>query len=201
MHVDVVSRGDDAVDAIRDHRPQLVILDLMLPGLDGLEVCKRVRPAYRNPILMLTARGDELDEIIGLEVGADDYLAKPVKPRLLLARIRALLRRYNPGDDQARRIEIDGLVIDSSRRSAHLDGTEVIVTTAEFDLLWILVSRAGSTVTRETLHRELRGVEYDGLDRSIDLRVSRLRAKLKDDSHQPKRIKSVRGVGYIFAAG
>ncbi len=199
--VNVVARGDIAVEAICQQQPDLVILDIMLPGLDGLAVCRQVRPRYQGPILMLTARGEQLDEIIGLEVGADDYIAKPVAPRLLLARIRALLRRLYLPSAALTRVDIAGLAIDVSRRTVHLQGRELEVSSTEFDLLWYLATRAGETVTREELYRELRGVDYDGLDRSIDLRVSRLRTKLDDDPKRPRRIKAVRGVGYILVKG
>ncbi len=194
----IVSRGDQAVRAIYTHQPSLVILDLMLPGLDGLSICKQLRPRYTGPVLMLTARGDSVDEIIGLEVGADDYIAKPVEPRLLLARIRALLRRTEYPEEQAP-IEVAGVRVDASNRTATVDGNALELTTAEFDLLHYLIRRAGEIVTRDALHRDLRGIAYDGIDRTIDLRVSRLRAKLLDDPKQPQRIKAVRGKGYIFA--
>ena len=193
-----VSRGDEAKGVIYANQPSLVILDLMLPGLDGLSICKQLRPRYMGPVLMLTARGDSVDEIIGLEVGADDYLAKPVEPRLLLARIRALLRRVDYPEEQAI-LEVAGVRVDASNRTAALDGNPLELTTAEFDLLLYLIRRAGEIVTREALHQDLRGIAYDGIDRTIDLRVSRLRAKLLDDPKQPRRIKAVRGKGYIFA--
>ncbi|MEM9490586.1 MAG: response regulator [Myxococcota bacterium] len=194
----VIERGDRAPEAICAGQPSLVILDWMLPGLDGLSICKQLRPRYMGPILMLTARGDPIDEIIGLEVGADDYLAKPVAPRRLLARIRALLRRMNDSGEHAI-VEAAGVRVDAVNRSATVDGQPLALTTAEFDLLLYLIRRAGETVTRDALHLELRGIPYDGLDRSIDLRVSRLRAKLLDDPRRPRRIKAVRGIGYIFA--
>lgn len=187
-------RGDRAVDGILAAEPDLVVLDLMLPGEDGLSICRRLRPAFSGPVLMLTARGDEIDQVVGLEMGADDYVAKPVSPRLLLARIRALLRRGAPVE--ASRVECGSLVVDLGARSATIDGDAVDLTSSEFDLLWVLATHAGRPVSREELVRELRGIQYDGVDRSIDVRVSQLRRKLATDPRHSDRIKTVRGVGY-----
>lgn len=187
-------RGDRAVDGILAAEPDLVVLDLMLPGEDGLSICRRLRPAFSGPVLMLTARGDEIDQVVGLEMGADDYVAKPVSPRLLLARIRALLRRGAPVE--ASRVECGSLVVDLGARSATIDGEAVDLTSSEFDLLWVLATHAGRPVSREELVRELRGIQYDGVDRSIDVRVSQLRRKLATDPRHSDRIKTVRGVGY-----
>jgi two-component system response regulator RstA len=200
------ARGDRAPARILDEQPDLVILDLMLPGLDGLSVCKEVRPGYQGAILMLTARGDEVDEVVGLEIGADDYMAKPVRPRLLLARIHSLLRRVGRTPDDRgggqgardQRVEVGALLVDAASRSVQLDDRVVELTTAEFDLLWLLARNVGEVVSRERIYAELRGIEYDGLDRSIDLRITRLRKKLGDDGRQPRWIKSVRGAGYLL---
>jgi DNA-binding response OmpR family regulator len=207
LEVLVETRGDRAVERILDELPDLVILDIMLPGLDGLSVCKQVRERYPGPILMLSALGDEVDEVVGLELGADDYVAKPASPRLVLARVRTLLRRVNPEVGGPARppstseaaIELGDLVVDPGRRAALLGGVELDLTTAEFDLLWLLARHAGEPLDREAIYRELRGVDWDGLDRSIDLRILRLRKKLGDDARNPRRIKSVRGVGYLLA--
>jgi two-component system response regulator RstA len=200
----VETRGDRAAERILREQPDLVVLDLMLPGIDGLEVCRRVRPAFSGVILMLTARGEEIDEVVGLELGADDYVAKPVSPRLLLARVGSLLRRSRERELRASseppsRIELGALVVDVASRSASVEGRSLELTTAEFDLLWLLASHAGQVLTREQIYGHLRGISYDGLDRSIDLRIARLRKKLGDDGKQPQHIKSVRGVGYLFA--
>ena len=200
--VQVEPRGDRANDAIAQTEPDLVILDIMLPGMDGLTVCRHARPTYAGPILMLTARGEDLDEVVGLEVGADDYLRKPVRPRVLLARIRTLLRRSAspPGAAVAdRRLVLGSVVVDAGRRVASVDGDEVELTSAEFDLLWLLAQNVGEPMSRDRIYRELRGIEHDGVDRSIDLRISRLRSKL-GDSHAVL-IKSVRGVGYQLVVG
>jgi DNA-binding response OmpR family regulator len=202
----VEGRGDRAEARILEERPDVVVLDLMLPGRDGLSICRSVRPQYEGAILMLTARGGELDEVVGLEVGADDYLAKPVRPRVLLARLHTLLRRTrHPAAGHAgappadvRRIVAGSLVVDAGSPRGEVAGAPVELTTAEFDLLWLLVRHAGEIVDRERIYAELRGIAYDGLDRSMDLRVARLRRKLGDDGKTPERIKSIRGTGYLL---
>ncbi|MBA3981374.1 MAG: DNA-binding response regulator [Alcanivorax sp.] len=201
MDITVVNDGEEAVRRIRADQPDLVVLDLMLPGADGLTVCREVRPAFRNPILMLTARTDDMDQVLGLEMGADDYVAKPVKPRVLLARIRALLRRVeteHERDQPQMRLEFGNLVIDNSAREVVLEGKSVDLTSAEYDLLWLLASNAGNVLSRETIFEKLRGIQYDGQDRSIDVRISRIRPKVGDDPDNPRRIKTVRSKGYLF---
>lgn len=205
LKVSVEGDGSRAIERIKSEQPDLVVLDLMLPGEDGLAVCRIVRPYYKGPILMLTARTEDLDQVLGLEMGADDYVAKPVRPRVLLARIRALLRRIkDSGDDQPvettseNRLTFGNLVVDNAMREAWLDGQSIDLTSAEFDLLWLLSSSAGRVLTREEIFSHLRGIEYDGQDRSIDVRVSRIRPKVGDDPMNPKRIKTVRSKGYLF---
>lgn len=208
MQVSVEGDGAVAVDRIKNEQPDLVILDLMLPGEDGLSVCRLVRPYYRGPIIMLTARDDDLDQVLGLEMGADDYLAKPARPRVLLARIRALLRRVKEGpvngsaqdgaEGEQNRVTFANLVVDNGMREAWLDEESIDLTSAEFDLLWLLSSNAGRVLSREEIFTALRGIEYDGQDRSIDVRISRIRPKIGDDPLQPKRIKTVRSKGYLF---
>jgi two-component system response regulator RstA len=192
--------GRKACALIPETRPDLVILDIMLPGVDGFEVCRTVRPVYRGPILVLTARDDDLDQILGLELGADDYVTKPVKPRVLLARIRALLRRAQPVAEGPRvtRVDLGPLGVDASRREVTLEGRTIDLTTVEFDLLWHLAARAGQVVSRQELYQAIYHYDYDGLDRSIDLYVSRLRQKLGDDPGAPRLLKTVRGVGYLM---
>jgi two-component system response regulator RstA len=208
LTVSVESHGGAAVERIRNEQPDLVVLDLMLPGEDGLSICRRVRPQYSGPILMLTARTDDMDQILGLEMGADDYIGKPVQPRVLLARIRALMRRVteknqplvgnDPVSEGPVRVQFNELVIDRSMREAWLSGATVDLTSAEFDLLWLLASNAGRVLSREEIFTALRGIEYDGQDRSIDVRVSRIRPKIGDDPIHPRRIKTVRSKGYLF---
>ena len=201
--VAVEHRGDTAVERILESQPELVILDLNLPGLDGLEVCRRVRSSYHAPILMLTARDDSIEQVVGLELGADDYVVKPVEPRLLLARIRALLRhsmRASTGTDIStdERLCFQQFEINRSTRSIVLDGKELHTTEVEFELLWLVAKHAGQVVDRDQISRELNGYDHDGLDRSVDIRISRLRKKLEIDAANPKRIKTVRGKGYLF---
>lgn len=173
----VAIEGDGAVAAARiiAEQPDLVVLDLMLPGEDGLSICRKVRQQYDGPILMLTARTDDTDQIQGLDLGADDYVCKPVRPRLLLARIQALLRRSEPEPSTAqkpRRLQFGPLVVDDALREAWLQGNGIELTSAEFDLLWLLVSNAGRILSREEIFTALRGIGYDGQDRSIDVRIS-----------------------------
>lgn len=203
FEVAVEGRGDTAEARILAEQPDLVILDVMLPGKDGFEVCRGVRHAYRGVILMLTARDEDFDQILGLEMGADDYIAKPVQPRVLLARIKALLRRL-PGTPETAPGSTEEKVfgefrISQATRTASLAGQTIDLTTAEFDLLWLLACHAGSVLSRDDLLQELRGIGFDGLDRSIDARISRLRKKLNDDPENPTRIKTVRGKGYLFS--
>lgn len=195
------SRGDRAVHRIHEEAPNLVVLDLMLPGLDGLEVCQRVRRDYRGPILMLTARRGDLDQVVGLESGADDYVLKPCQPRVLLARIRALLRRQTAGTNGLapslqRAIVVDRLKVDRSTRQVRVGDSVVGVTSAEFDLAWLLARHVGEIVSRDVLYQEIRGIPYDGLDRGMDIHVSRLRQKLKRAGLETPVIVSVRGEGY-----
>ncbi len=206
--VSIEVRGDTAETRILSENPDLVILDIMLPGKDGFEVCRAVRTTYNGVILMLTARDEDLDQILGLELGADDYLAKPVQPRLLLARIKALLRRtpvalpLNNGEQESEdtaELSFGSFSISQATRSAHLNKEAIDLTTAEFDLLWLLARHAGSILSRDDLLQQLRGIGFDGLDRSIDARISRLRRKLGDDPENPTRIKTVRGKGYLFS--
>ena len=207
LAVSVQADGRRAVNQILAERPALVVLDLMLPGEDGLSICKRVREqGYDAPILMLTARTDDLDQVQGLEMGADDYVCKPVRPVVLLARIRALLRRrgtlaLHPGAPYAetvQRLSFGSLQLDHARREVTLGGERVELTGAEFDLLWLLALNAGRTLSREEIFTQLRGIEYDGQDRSIDVRISRIRPKLGDDPVTPRLIKTIRSKGYLF---
>ncbi|QLF92508.1 response regulator transcription factor [Pseudomonas sp. ABC1] len=194
----VENDGERAVERIIHERPDLVVLDLMLPGLDGIAVCRLVREHYAGPILMLTARADDEDQVLGLESGADDYVCKPVRPRVLLARIRALLRRLEGSEQLC--LQFGPLVVDSRLREATLGGSAIELTGAEFDLLWLLVSNAGRILSREEIFAQLRGIEYDGQDRSIDVRISRIRPKIGDDPDHPRLIKTVRSKGYLFVA-
>jgi len=197
-------RGDTAVDAILENNPELVILDLMLPGIDGFEVCRRVRHQYSGAIMMLTAQEEDVDQIVGLEIGADDYVTKPVEPRVLLARVRSLLRRSASASTKVG-VEADSneltsnwLKICDSSREVKVEGESLNLTTSEFDLLWYLAKHAGKVISRDDLYKSLSGIEYDGIDRAMDIRISRLRKLINDDADQPSRIKTVRSKGYLF---
>ncbi|OCG20323.1 MULTISPECIES: winged helix-turn-helix domain-containing protein [unclassified Gilliamella] len=201
--------GAGAEEKIQQLNPDLVILDVMLPEKTGFDICRDIRTWFTNYILIMTASEDNIDEIVGLELGADDYLAKPVEPRLLLARIRALLRRKQIETDKDNHKEFvlpqnnktlifGNLIVDGENRKVLLQEQEIDLTTAEFDLLWLLAHNAGTILSRDDIFSQVRGIDFDGSDRSIDARVSRLRRKLLDDPDNPSRIKTVRGKGYLF---
>jgi DNA-binding response OmpR family regulator len=201
FHVSIVANGDEVVERVHREPPDLVILDLGLPGMDGLSICKRLRPAYMNPILILTARNNDIDHVLGLEMGADDYVIKPVEPRVLLARVNALLRRSQPPSrlEQAS-LRFGQLLINTSARAVSLKGRTVALSSAEFDLLAHLAQHAGETQSRAVLFQHLYGREYDGLDRMLDVRISHLRKKLGEDGDSSERIKTIWGQGYLFVA-
>ncbi len=201
LQVAIEGNGALAAQRIIAEQPDLVILDLMLPGEDGLSICRKVRDRYDGPILMLTARTDDMDQVMGLDLGADDYVCKPVRPRLLLARIQALLRRSEapePAPEKSRRLRFGPLLVDSALREAWLSDVGIELTSAEFDLLWLLVVNAGRILSREEIFNALRGIGYDGQDRSIDVRISRIRPKIGDDPEHPRLIKTIRSKGYLF---
>ena len=184
--------------------PELVILDLMLPDMDGLEVCRRIRALASSsaqvPVLMLTAKGDPMDRIIGLEMGADDYLPKPFEPRELLARVRAVLRRRTDrGTPAAKQMRFGSLEIDRDARTVVVDAQNCELTSYQFNLLVALAERAGRVLTRDQIMEAVRGRELDAFDRSIDVHMGRIRAAIEVDAKTPKRILTVRGVGYVFA--
>ena len=185
------------------HRPiDGIVLDLMLPDTDGLTVCQKVRSQSNVPILMLTARGDAMDRVVGLEMGADDYLPKPFEPRELLARLRAILRRgsgqmVNP--EAADVLQFGRLSIDRGAREVRVDGRLCDITSYQYDLLLVLAERAGRVLSRDFLIEHLKNQALEAFDRSIDVHISRLRAEIEEDPKQPKRIVTVRGAGYVFA--
>jgi len=195
--------GQAAVAAVRDLSPDVVILDVMLPGLDGVEVCREIRTFSQAYILMLTARGEEIDRIVGLTVGADDYLTKPFSPRELVARVKALLRRQRvPGEPVVRPARTpDGLEIDVARHLLRVDGAEVEVTALEFDLLAALAAHPGVVLTRARLLERVWGDEFVSDDHLVDVHVANLRRKLADDPARPRFVETVRGVGYRLRDG
>jgi DNA-binding response OmpR family regulator len=193
--IEVLHAGSGVKKRVVAGRPDLVILDLMLPDMSGLDVCRSLREGWRGPILMLTAMKDDVDVVTGLEIGADDYLGKPVAPRVLLARVRALLRR-STSDLNSEMIEVGPVAVDVPGRTATLQGKKLDLTTTEFDLLVLLARRAGRVQKRSVLVEELRGISFDSFDRSVDVLVSRLRRKLKKHGGM---IKTVRGLGYLMS--
>lgn len=196
-----VATGDAGVECILRTPPDLVILDLMLPGINGLDVCRRVRDKYAGAILMLTASQSEADHVAGLELGADDFVIKPIEPRVLLARIRTQLRRLfgSPHRPKDAMLTIGALRIDPASREVHVSQQPVSLTTMEFDVLRMLADHAGSVVDRDHLYTHILKTEYDGIDRGMDVHVSRIRRKLQESGFDATRLKAVRGVGYLLA--
>lgn len=200
--VEYEANGSAAVSRIIETQPAVVVLEADLPGKDGFEVCREVRPRYQGTIIMVTRLTKDMDHVLGLEVGADDYLPKPADPRVVLAHIKAWLRRadaaaHAPGEPIEYRF--GQLQIDRSTRLVFLGNEEIPFTTAEFDLLWLFASHAGSILSRNDIMTHLRGVGHQSANRSIDMRISRLRKRLGDDTDNPRRIKTIRGQGYLFS--
>ncbi len=198
--VDLVTRGDTAVAHFQTSQPDIVVLDLMLPGLDGMLVCRQIRELSKLPILILTAREDSYDEVSALEQGADDFVNKPVQPRVLLARLRALLRRTVPAaqqNDETQDLVFGALRISRSDRSVVWRGQSAVLSNTEFKMLLVLAEAAGQVLSRDAILKKLRGIEFDGLDRSIDNVISRLRRRFDDVSSE--KIKTVWGEGYLFS--
>ena len=198
---EIESHGAQVVERILRERPALVILDLMLPDMSGFDVCRRVRHRCSSGIIMLTASKAEVDQTVGLDLGADDYVIKPVEPRILLARVRSLLRRLGslPSNEaDIHELSAGGVTLNRDTRSAKMFGCSLELTMIEFDMLWLLIHYAGEVVTREQLCLQVRGVSYDGLDRGIDVHVSRVRRKLEANGFDASLLKSVRGLGYLF---
>ncbi len=192
--------GDGAVERAVEGGFSLIVLDVMLPGINGFEILRQIRRTSDIPVILLTARGEDVDRIVGLELGADDYLPKPFNPRELSARMHAVLRRLQPrrsGDDE-RMSTVGDLTLDRGSRTASKDGQPVQLTTVEFDLLSLLLLSAGKVVSRETIAENVLGRKFDGIDRSIDMHISRLRRKLEGPGDGQERIKTVRGTGYIY---
>jgi two-component system, OmpR family, alkaline phosphatase synthesis response regulator PhoP len=192
--------GDAAIEKFSVEKPDLLVLDIMLPGADGLDVLRQVRKTSRVPVIMLTARESEVDKVVGLELGADDYLTKPFSARELVARVKAVLRRAKPAEEELEPVLVRGsLTIDSSRRRVEVKGGgEVELTAKEFDLLYVMAANPGIVLTRDRLMEKVWGYEYMGDTRTVDVYIRHLREKLTDDADNPRFIETVRGVGYRF---
>jgi two-component system phosphate regulon response regulator OmpR len=198
VRVSVAADGRAGLERLAHERYDAVVLDLMLPDMDGLEVCRKLRVTLDTPVLMLTARGDAMDRVVGLEIGADDYLPKPFEPRELLARLRAILRRRRPGGS-SNVLRFGRLAIDRDARVVSVDGAERALTGHQFTLLVALAEHAGRVLSRDALMDLVKGEALEPFDRSIDVHVSRIRAAIEDDPKRPRRILTVRGAGYVFA--
>ena len=195
--------GEGLIERVKASPPDAIILDVMLPGDDGFILCNRLRQFYSGPLLFMTAKSESFDQVLGLEIGADDYVVKPVEPRVLLARVNALMRRATSTEAPVHSgsvVTFGKLSIDKLSRRVNLGGEDITLPSHEFDLLCLLADNASQLVERTTLYKELIGREYDGLDRSADVRVSRLRKKLKDNPQNPYRIKTIWGKGFFFVA-
>jgi len=201
FEIDAHNTGRGAVERVLDPRVALVVLDVMLPEVNGFDILRHVRRTSDVPVILLTARGEDVDRIVGLELGADDYLPKPFNPRELSARISAVLRRVQPRRtaEDTRVTTVGDVVLDRGARTVLQQGRAVSLTTVEFDLLSVLLQSAGNVVSRETIAEQVLGRQFDAFDRSIDMHISRLRRKLGDTDDEHQRIKTVRSVGYIYA--
>ncbi|WP_225084842.1 two-component system response regulator RstA [Pectobacterium colocasium] len=211
IDVQVEARGDQALAFIEQQQPDLVLLDIMLPGKDGMTICRELRPQYSGPIVLLTSLDSDMNHILALEMGADDYILKTTPPAVLLARLRLHLRQYATAPQAVaekaapaalqvhKSLHFGLLCIDPVNREVTLGQEHIVLSTADFDLLWQLATHAGHIMDRDALLKNLRGVTYDGMDRSIDVAISRLRKKLYDNPLEPFRIKTVRNKGYLFA--
>ncbi|NDL62352.1 two-component system response regulator RstA [Acerihabitans arboris] len=206
FEVTIEPRGDLAQEVITTLKPDLVLLDILLPGKDGMTICRDLRPVYNGPIVLLTSLDSDMNHILALEMGANDYILKTTPPAVLLARLRLHLRQNPPAARAAQAPAATGSVlhfgqlsIDLINREVMLAAETIVLSTSDFELLWELATHAGHIMDREALLKNLRGVSYDGLDRSIDVAISRLRKKLYDNALEPFRIKTVRNKGYLFA--
>jgi DNA-binding response OmpR family regulator len=198
FEVSQVASGKSALERLARQPYDALVLDLTLPDMDGLEVCRRLRVRWNTPVLMLTARGEPMDRVVGLELGADDYLPKPFEPRELLARLRALLRRAN-APAQARSLRFGRLEIDRDARVVRVDGADKPLTSLQYELLLVFAQNAGRVLSRDALMDLAKGQPLEAFDRSIDVHVSRIRAAIEDDPRKPRRLITVRGAGYVFA--
>jgi len=197
----IAENGEAGLRMLRDRSPQLVILDVMLPGKDGFDVCREIRKQSQVPLIMLTARGETTDRIVGLELGADDYLPKPFEPRELVARIQSILKRAEPRVPHGEKLRLGELELDPGARIVKAGGQIIDLSTTEFDLLELLMRNSGRVLSRDDIMDQLRGQDWEAFDRSIDIAVSRLRSKIGDDPKSPRYLKTVRKKGYLLTGG
>ncbi|GGZ10987.1 MAG: two-component system, OmpR family, response regulator RstA [Shewanella sp.] len=205
MQVVVENRGDLALQRVQEEKPELILLDIMLPGMDGLSLCRKLRQSFHGPIVMLTSLDSDMNQVLALELGANDYILKTTPPNVLVARLRVQLRQLASITPQqppkmSGRLQLGTLIIDYNSRDVRLQGQAVALSTSDFELLWQLASHSGQILSRETLFKQLKGREYDGIDRSMDVAISRLRQKLGDNAELPTRIKTIRNKGYLLVA-
>lgn len=206
FHVDIESDSQLALSRIKEEAPNIVLIEVDLKGESGLTICKLSRKYFKGGIILMSQNSDELDQVLGLDMGADDYIHRTASHRLILARCQTLIRRIDRVEEEKNqtnsedRLQFGQLVVDNAMREAWLNNETIELTSAEFDLLWLLASHAGEVLTREEIFSKLRGIEYDGQDRSVDVRVSRIRPKVGDDPIHPRRIKTVRSKGYLFVS-
>ena len=202
--VTIVADGRQVQSTVEQESPDLVLLDIMLPNNDGLSICQSLRATYHKPIILFTANDSDIKHILGLDLGANDYVVKTTPPNVLLARIGAQLRQFQsvkmlaPTEHNVSQVNIGQLHIDKPSRNVRIGDEVIHLSSSDFDMLWLLASHAGEILTRDQLLRATRGIDYDGLDRSIDIAISRLRKKLLDDSDEPTRIKTIRNKGYLL---
>ena len=196
----VESHGKTAIELILQQQPDLVLLDLMLPDMDGMQVFQHIKQDFKGKVAMLTARGDTIDQVLGLEVGADDYISKPIEPRLLLAKCRALLRRETSSEPKVQQNELifGDILINKHKREVSRGGVLLDFAAPEYELLLLLIENSGEIITRDQIFQSLWGLDYDGQNRQVDIYVSSIRAKLEPDPNQPMLIKTVRSKGYVF---
>jgi DNA-binding response OmpR family regulator len=197
FHVDAMTHPENALLKLKSSQPDLIILDIMLPGMDGFEVCKRIRKDYTIPVIMLTARGDVTDRIVGLEIGADDYLPKPFEPRELVARIQSVIRRSRKNEPGSI-TKIGDLEIDHDTHAVKIGGKEIELTTMEFELLSLFAKNPNIVLNRDVIYERIKGLDSETYDRSIDVMISRIRQKMNDDPKNPRYLKTVWGSGYKF---
>lgn len=200
FNYDIIAKHtpEDGLNFVEKTKVDIIILDIMLPGMDGFQVLRKIRENSAVPVIMLTARGEVTDRIVGLELGADDYLPKPFEPRELLARVQSILRRSQSPAAMMDKVEYEGLYIDKMKQEVLLEGEPVLLSTTEYEALLLFVENAGKTLDREFLVENLRGITWQSYDRSVDVLVSRLRSKLGDTPSKTQFIKTIHGVGYKF---